>query len=205
MWIWTLVTGTTPPQVNTRKSSCVNARDIPSAAYQVLHLLPEAGYPTPRQGYSQSGLTGGGTWGGVPPSRGTPTTRSDRGYSRWDTPGGGTSHRSTPLVRSDRGYPRWDTPGRGTPPSQIRWGIPKVGYPQPGLMGGYPRWSTPLPGPGWGTPPGVARQNDRRTDTCQNITFLRTTYAVGKKKCYSLLACLKGTPPDAGPVNWPLT
>ena len=32
----------------TRKSSCVNARGIPTAAYQVLHLLPEVGYPTGR-------------------------------------------------------------------------------------------------------------------------------------------------------------
>ena len=35
-----------------KKSSCVNARDIPTVAYQVLHLLPEVGYPpgsgTPR-------------------------------------------------------------------------------------------------------------------------------------------------------------
>ena len=29
----------------TRKSSCVNARGIWTAAYQVVHLLPEVGYP----------------------------------------------------------------------------------------------------------------------------------------------------------------
>ena len=36
----------------TRKSSCVNARGIPTAAYQVLHLLsyPGGGYPMPGQG-----------------------------------------------------------------------------------------------------------------------------------------------------------
>ena len=35
-------------QIDTRKSSCVNARGIPTAAYQVLHLLSctgEGGYP----------------------------------------------------------------------------------------------------------------------------------------------------------------
>ena len=40
-------------------SSCVNARGIPTAAYQVLHLLTEVGY----------GLMGG-TQGGVPPGPG---------------------------------------------------------------------------------------------------------------------------------------
>ena len=34
--------------VITRTSSCVNARGIPTAAYQVLHLLPEVGYPPGR-------------------------------------------------------------------------------------------------------------------------------------------------------------
>ena len=32
----------------TRKSSCVNVRGIPTEAYQVLHLLPEVGYPPSR-------------------------------------------------------------------------------------------------------------------------------------------------------------
>ena len=58
--------------LKTRKSSCVNARGIPTAAYQV---LPEGGYPPPGQvqwggylrpeveypqsgGYPQPGLTG---------------------------------------------------------------------------------------------------------------------------------------------------
>ena len=45
--------------METRKSSCVNARGIPTAAYQVLHLLPEGGTPLGR----------------VPP----PPARSDRG------------------------------------------------------------------------------------------------------------------------------
>ena len=48
---------------NTRKSSCVNARGIPTAAYQVLHVLTEVGYPPvgvpPHQGTPCPGLTGG--------------------------------------------------------------------------------------------------------------------------------------------------
>ena len=45
----------------TRKSSCVNARGIPTAAYQVLHLLPEVGYPPPPpQGYHPARSDGGG-------------------------------------------------------------------------------------------------------------------------------------------------
>ena len=69
-----------------RKSSCVNARGIPTAAYQVLHLLTEVGYPpprsdgmgrylrrgTPHQGIPRRGTPHpglkGGTQGGVPPS-----------------------------------------------------------------------------------------------------------------------------------------
>ena len=49
--------------VRTRKSSCVNARGIPIAAYQVLHLWAEVGYPPPA----------------VPPA-GVPLARSDGGY-----------------------------------------------------------------------------------------------------------------------------
>ena len=72
-------------------------------------------------------------------------------------------------------YPRWGT----TPPQQAR------------SDGGYPRW-----GKGQGYPPpylnlarysllGVNRQNDGWTDTCQNITFPRTTYAVGKNQFHA--------------------
>ena len=55
-------------------------------------------------------------------------------------------------------------------------GVPKVGYPPSGY-----------PSPGWtwlGYPPPQVwtdRQMDGWTDTCQNITFPRTTYAVGNK------------------------
>ena len=167
---------------DTRKSSCVNARGIPTAAYQVLHLLPEVGYPPleypPSQvweGYPPSQVWQGGrvvTQGGVPPCQSTSPARSDRGGTR-----GGVS------------------------PSQVRRGVPEVGYkkvllcerkrhtdrsvsstpsarsergiPQPGLTGGwgvvtqggvppcqvwqrqYPRWGTSQPGPMGGTWGGV--------------------------------------------------
>ena len=54
----------------TRKSSCVNARGIPPAAYQVLHLLSY-----PRVGYPHPDLAGGGGRGGWPISgwRDTPS------------------------------------------------------------------------------------------------------------------------------------
>ena len=58
----------------TRKSSCVNARGIPTVAYQVLHLLscnggggsPARGYPIPAGGYPISG-TPQSDLSGVPP------------------------------------------------------------------------------------------------------------------------------------------
>ena len=95
---------------NTRKS-CMNARGIPTAAYQVLHLLsytrwgtpprpgPTGGYPRwgtpPPSGYPQPGLTGrylrwgtlpsqvrpGGTQGGVPPSTEGVPPSAEVGYS----------------------------------------------------------------------------------------------------------------------------
>ena len=70
----------------TRKSSCVNARGIPTAAYQVLHLLTEVGYPPrppgltwgvpevgypslgyPLSGYPPSGYPLAGPGSGTPP------------------------------------------------------------------------------------------------------------------------------------------
>ena len=53
--------------LKTRKSSCVNARGIPTATYQVLHLLPEVGYPQARSN------------GGGYPQQGYPLARSDGG------------------------------------------------------------------------------------------------------------------------------
>ena len=96
-----------------RKSSCVNARAILTAAYQV---LPEVGYPPI----------------GVPPTR---------------------SNGGVPEV----GY---NAPCQGNPPA----GVPP---PPLWIWLGYP------------PPPGVDRRMDGWTDTCQNITFPRTTYAVG--------------------------
>ena len=95
-------------QVCTRKSSCVNARFIPFAAYQVLHLLS---------------CTGGG---GVLPVREPPVGVPLQG----DTPSlaGGT-----PAERIPHPYPRLDGgtfpfgPGQGTtppPPMGPGWGTP---------------------------------------------------------------------------------
>ena len=88
----------------TRKSSCVNAIGIPTAVYQVFHLLPKVGYPPPRsdmgvylrwgtpsRGTPQPGLMGD-TWGGVFPSwtwSGYPSVWTWPGYPpvrpHWDT------------------------------------------------------------------------------------------------------------------------
>ena len=103
----------------TRKSSCVNARGIPTAAYQVLHLLPEVG----------------------PPGRGTPPARSDGGrvpkvrYPQQGTPWQGTP---SPPARSDRGYPRSGTPSRGNPPSDLA-GVPPPSGPGQGTPPGVDR------------------------------------------------------------------
>ena len=87
-----------------RKSSCVNARGIPTAAYQILHLLPEVGYPPARP-----------HWGGGTPTLGTP---------HWGTP------RPGPTGEGTRGGvpppPRLAGPGLGTPPPtgvdwQTKW------------------------------------------------------------------------------------
>ena len=85
----------------TRKFSCVNARGIPTAAYQV---LPEVVYP----------------------------------------------------------------PHRVPHPDTLQLDLAGVPPPQLDLARVLP------------PPPGVDRRMDGWTDTCQNITFLRTTYAVGK-------------------------
>ena len=128
----------------TRKSSYVNARGIPTAAYQVLHLLPKVGYP--QQGYPRPGLTGGyprrstpwpgltgGTQGGVPP--GQVWVGGTRGRVPPSLNSESIPEVGYPPARSDRvGYPpaRSD---RGVPPSQVWQGVPEVGYPQLGLMG----------------------------------------------------------------------
>ena len=121
----------------TRKSSCVNARGIPTAAYQVLL----GGIPPPPSV-------------GVPP----PTARFARGYPRWSTPHWGTPPGQVWWGVPKVGYPQpglmWgvsevgNTPCWGTPRPGLM-GVPEVGYPPsgyppwPGLTGGgYPRWGT---------------------------------------------------------------
>ena len=139
-------------KLKTRKSSCVNARGIPTAAYQIL----------PRWG--TGGTPGQVRWGG---------------YPRWGTPCGvhppvGVPlHWSTPRPGLTGGYPHQGTPGQGTPqpgprgtpirvpPQPGPMGVPKVGYP-PGR--GTPHWT-------WLGYPPTRVWTDRRTDKSQNITF----------------------------------
>ena len=90
----------------TRKSSCVNARGIPTATYQVLHLLTEVGYPP--LGYPPVQVWQGGTWG-------TP---------HWGTP---------PPVQVWWGrVPRVPPPPSGYPPV----GVPPIGVPLQVWQGG---------------------------------------------------------------------
>ena len=80
--------------------------------------------------------------------------------------------------------------GGGFTPSSLGWRVPPVpglgGYPIQSWMGEVPQgapcldlgWGTPLrPDLRWGTPPASV---DRHTDSCQNITLPRTSYASGK-------------------------
>ena len=122
----------------------MNARGIPTAAYQVFLVLHEVGTPPPSQVWR-----GGGPWGRVPPGR-IPPGRVPPSQVWWRVPEVGY-----PLA----GY----TPQQGTP-CQVQWGIPKVGYPptrgtpQPGLMGDTPQAGYLLQGlmggtQGGGSPP----------------------------------------------------
>ena len=71
-----------------RKSSCVNARGILTAAYQVLHLLPEVGH------LARSDWGGGYPRQGTTPSRGTPSQ-----VWWWGTPCQGYSPSRVPPSR----------------------------------------------------------------------------------------------------------
>ena len=144
--------------VKTRKSSCVNARGIPTAAYQVLHLLSCTRWGTPPVG--------------VPP-----WPDPMEGYLRWGTlvrypPKPGLT-REVPKVGYGYLYPRWGTPIRvlhqpgpiggtrgGVPPSLV-WG---------GTQGGVPPLGYPPAGPGWGTPPAWTWPG-YSPDRWENITF----------------------------------
>ena len=96
-------------EIRTRKSSCVNARGIPTAPYLVLYLLPKVGYPPPGRGTPLARCD----WGGVPEVGYPPL-----GYPRPGVTGGGW------------GYLRWGTPPRAGP----GWGTPRLdlaGVPPP--------------------------------------------------------------------------
>ena len=145
-------------QNRTRKSFCVNARGIPTAAYQVLHLgYPSGqvrwGYPrwgTPWQEYPQARSDGGGTRGEVPP-----------GQVRWGYPRWGTPWQEYPQARSDGGVPEVRYPsGRGTPPARSDRG-PEVGYPRQGTPSAGPCLGTLQAGPGRGTLPPPEMWTDR--------------------------------------------
>ena len=93
-------------------------------------------------------------------------------------PGGVPHHRSggrgVPHPRSagTLGTPHLPDLGWGTPPGQTWDGVPPPGQTWDGVP--------PPARPGMGYPPPPASV-DRHTDSCQNITFPRTTYAGGKK------------------------
>ena len=152
----------------------------------------------PRWGTPWPGLMGG-TPSGPSPMGGT--------YPRLGTPGRGIPHPGPrgvpevgyPLKRSDGWYPWWGTqvwwyPRWGTPPPGLT-GVPEVLYPPPGVppsLAGVTlpsrvtlHWTWlgyPPSGPGQGIPPSCGQTDgwmDGWTDTCQNITFPRTTHAVG--------------------------
>ena len=160
--------------------------------------VPPSGYPLVGVP-PQPGLMGS-TWGGVSPHQGTPLGQvmMGGGYLRWGTPCQGVPHQGTPsqvwwegtqggippsqctpLPGPTGGYPRWVPHPCQEPPDQVQWwgctqgGVPpQQGYPPAGPAWGTPCWTWP------GYPLGVDRQIDGWTDTCQNITFPRTTYAV---------------------------
>ena len=102
-------------------------------AYQVLHLIPEVGYPSSR-GTPWPGLMG-------VPKVGYPPVRSDRGYQGGVPPGltgglpkvGHPPAGGTPQPGPTGGYPRWGTPLAGYPP-----GGPGRGTPPTWTWPGYP-------------------------------------------------------------------
>ena len=140
MWGWydldnVLSSSSVKREIWTRKSSCVNARGIPTAAYQVLHMLSCPG------GIPQ-----------VPPTWGTPL----RNPPSWPIWGGGVPHPHPDLPWVS---PAWDTPCPDLAGRYPRY-PPTWGTPCPDLAGGYPPEVSPIltwPGGTLGTPtpPGV--------------------------------------------------
>ena len=101
----------------TRKSSCVNARGIPTAAYQVLHLLSCMMWGTPRPG-----LMGGYPRWGNPHQSTFPCQATPPPPGQVWLVGGGT-----PPTRSNRGGTWGGVPPRqGYPPSYLA-GVPPLG------------------------------------------------------------------------------
>ena len=105
-------------------------------------------------------------WG--TPRQGYPSARSDGGYLRRGTPQLGLMGGTWGGVAPSRGYPPsqvwWGVPKVGPPhqgyPCQVWWGVPEVGYPPARSDREYPRWGIPSKGypppPGWtwlGYPP----------------------------------------------------
>ena len=159
--------GSVPIIVKTRKSSCVNARGLPTVAYQVLLRwgIPPVGVSPPHWGTPQPGLRGYLRWGtphqGTPgqillggvPEVGYPPARSD----------GGTPIRVTPIGVSPsqvwRGTQGGTLLARGTPWQDLA-GVPPpaawtwLGYPPP--------------------TPGVDRQMDRQESKHNLPVVLRT-------------------------------
>ena len=145
----------------TKKSSCVNARGLPTAAYQVLHLLScTGGWGTSCRGggYPYQGVPHPWPGGpGVPPIwiwLGYPHPRLDRGTS-WGVPHPLMGWGSRDGVPSP-GWTWWGTliwTWPGYPPSKAGWG-----YPPPLSRDGVPppSWTwlgvPPPPNPGMGYP-----------------------------------------------------
>ena len=166
----------------TRQSSCVKARGIPTTAYQVLHLLSctkggstpslMGGTPSLPAGYPSQVQTGGYPIppGGTPPQ--VPPIWPGGGYS---IPTGGIPHLRLPPCHLDLagvlpaiwtwlGYPPPSGPGQGTP----IWMWLGYRYPPPAP----PNWTWPGYPPLW---------TDRQTRV-KTLPSRRTTYAIGKKR-----------------------
>ena len=131
-------------QAVTRKSSCMNAKGMPTYAWCIKYSIS---YPrwgtTPSAGYPQPGLMGG-TQGGVPPT-GYPQQSNPQPHLTGGTQGG--------VPPPPAGYPLQPGPmGVGT---------------QGGILPVTPSWGTP---PSIWTWPGYPPRCGQ-TDMCQNITF----------------------------------